>query len=206
MVAELGYTRKAIQKILGVTPTTMRPPYGDIDDRVRAIALAMGMVPIIWTRGPQNNQFDTNDWKVPGGVVTGPQSYQSFLDILGNVTLINTGFIVLEHDLYPQTVDLAVGYTLDAALKFTPKLNMEAIGSCQGWAAENMYLETTTNTTFPYLDSHAAGQATMTASERAAQATGATGGKNAAVGMRSGLGMTKAIVGALVLVGGLVMF
>ena len=60
VVAELGWTRKAIQSVLGVTPVTMRPPYGDIDDRVRAISLAMGMVPIIWTRGPDNNQFDTN--------------------------------------------------------------------------------------------------------------------------------------------------
>ncbi len=91
IVAELGWTRKAIQDILGVTPTTMRPPYGDIDDRVRAIALAMGLQPIIWTRGPENNQFDTNDWQVPGGVVTGPESYQDFLYILGNATLISTG-------------------------------------------------------------------------------------------------------------------
>jgi hypothetical protein len=30
IVAELGWTRKAIQAVLGVTPTTMRPPYGDI--------------------------------------------------------------------------------------------------------------------------------------------------------------------------------
>ena len=60
IVAELGWTRKAIQETLGVTPVTMRPPYGDIDDRVRAISLAMGMVPIIWTRGPTGNQFDTN--------------------------------------------------------------------------------------------------------------------------------------------------
>lgn len=30
IVAELGWTRKAIQTVLGVTPTTMRPPYGDI--------------------------------------------------------------------------------------------------------------------------------------------------------------------------------
>ena len=60
IVAELGWTRKAIQSVLGVTPVTMRPPYGDIDDRVRAIPLAMGMVPIIWTRGKENNQFDTN--------------------------------------------------------------------------------------------------------------------------------------------------
>ena len=60
IVAEFGWTRRVISEVIGVTPTTMRPPYGDIDDRVRAIALAMGMVPIIWTRGPQNNQFDTN--------------------------------------------------------------------------------------------------------------------------------------------------
>ena len=29
-MAELGWTRKAIKTVLGVTPTTMRPPYGDI--------------------------------------------------------------------------------------------------------------------------------------------------------------------------------
>jgi len=49
IVAEFGYTRAAIKAAIGVTPTTMRPPRGDIDDRVRAIALAMGLVPIIWT-------------------------------------------------------------------------------------------------------------------------------------------------------------
>jgi hypothetical protein len=32
IVAELGWTRKAIQKVLGVTPTTMRPPFGDIGE------------------------------------------------------------------------------------------------------------------------------------------------------------------------------
>lgn len=30
IVAELGWTRRAIKTVLGVTPTTMRPPYGDI--------------------------------------------------------------------------------------------------------------------------------------------------------------------------------
>jgi peptidoglycan/xylan/chitin deacetylase (PgdA/CDA1 family) len=32
IVAELGWTRKAIQSVLGITPTTMRPPYGDIGE------------------------------------------------------------------------------------------------------------------------------------------------------------------------------
>ena len=30
IVAELGWTRKAIKAVLGVSPTTMRPPKGDI--------------------------------------------------------------------------------------------------------------------------------------------------------------------------------
>lgn len=49
VVAELGYTKQIIKEVTGVTPTTMRPPYGDIDDRVRTISLAMGLIPIIWT-------------------------------------------------------------------------------------------------------------------------------------------------------------
>jgi len=30
------------------------------DDRIRALALAMGMVPILWTRTPSGGVFDTN--------------------------------------------------------------------------------------------------------------------------------------------------
>lgn len=59
-MAELGWARKAIKDVLGVTPTLMRPPYGDIDDRVRAISLAMGMVPVIWTSTGTGATFDTN--------------------------------------------------------------------------------------------------------------------------------------------------
>ena len=36
-----------------------RPPFGDVDDRVRAIAWQMGMRTILWDE-------DTNDWNMPG--------------------------------------------------------------------------------------------------------------------------------------------
>ncbi|KAH7890773.1 carbohydrate esterase family 4 protein [Phlebopus sp. FC_14] len=153
VVAELGYTRKAIKQVLGVTPTMMRPPYGDIDDRVRAISLAMGMVPVIWTRTPSGATFDTNDWKVPGGVVTGPQSFATFEAILSNATTLNTGFVVLEHDLYAQTVDLAIGYTLPAAMTFNPKLTLDSIGHCNHIPNTNLYRESNLNTSFPYPNS-----------------------------------------------------
>ncbi|KAI0251794.1 hypothetical protein BJV78DRAFT_1208840 [Lactifluus subvellereus] len=150
IVAELGWTRKAIQTVLGITPTTMRPPYGDIDDRVRAISLAMGMVPIIWTSAPASGPFDTNDWKVAGGIVDATTSFNTFEGILGNASTIPSGFIVLQHDLYEVTVDLAVGYTLDAALAHKPPLSLKPIGSCLNIPATNLYSESNKNTSFPY--------------------------------------------------------
>jgi len=150
IVAELGWTRKAIRAVLGVTPTTMRPPFGDIDDRVRAICLAMGLVPIMWTRAPGGGQFDTNDWRVASGQVDGEDSFNSFESILANATLIDTGFIVLEHDLYQQAVDLAVGYTLNAALTHNPPLTLQPIGKCNNIPESNLYFESNKNTTFPY--------------------------------------------------------
>ncbi|KAF4593027.1 chitin deacetylase [Pleurotus pulmonarius] len=149
VVAELGWTRKAIKTVLGVTPTTMRPPFGDIDDRVRAISLAMGMVPILWTSSPATGPFDTFDWKVAAGLVKGPESFNTFQAILGNASTLDTGFIVLQHDLYEITVDMAVGHTLTAALTHNPALNLQAIGKCMKWPTGNLYLETNTNATFP---------------------------------------------------------
>ncbi|KAJ3302520.1 chitin deacetylase [Kappamyces sp. JEL0829] len=55
VIAELEWTARAIQTIIGVRPKYFRPPYGDVDDRVRSIAAAMGLVPIIWN-------YDTSDW------------------------------------------------------------------------------------------------------------------------------------------------
>ncbi|KAI9496536.1 hypothetical protein BDB00DRAFT_953048 [Zychaea mexicana] len=55
IVSELYFTQKAIKEVVGITPKCWRPPFGDIDDRVRAIAWLMGMRAILWDR-------DSNDW------------------------------------------------------------------------------------------------------------------------------------------------
>ncbi|KAH8835918.1 hypothetical protein DL96DRAFT_97598 [Flagelloscypha sp. PMI_526] len=65
VIAELGWTRKVIKDALGVTPNTMRPPYGDIDDRVRAISMALGLTPVMWTRLSPTATFDTGDFRCP---------------------------------------------------------------------------------------------------------------------------------------------
>lgn len=46
--AELYYTALAIKAVLGVTPTCWRPPFGDLDDRVRAIAYGLGLRTIMY--------------------------------------------------------------------------------------------------------------------------------------------------------------
>jgi peptidoglycan/xylan/chitin deacetylase (PgdA/CDA1 family) len=48
IVVELYWNMRIIKEIIGVTPTLFRPPYGDIDPRVRAIAKAMGLSLILW--------------------------------------------------------------------------------------------------------------------------------------------------------------
>ena len=48
IIAELEWTALAIERVIGVRPKYMRPPYGDIDDRVRDIVRAMGLKPIMW--------------------------------------------------------------------------------------------------------------------------------------------------------------
>ena len=58
-------------------------------------------------------------------------------------------FIVLQHDVHYATVELAIGYTLDAALKHQPKFTLEPIGECLGYPTTDLYVETTVNATFP---------------------------------------------------------
>lgn len=106
----------------------MRPPYGfvfgsrtpresqltiarrDIDDRVRYISLQMGLTPIIWT-STGGNTFDTRDWQIGGGVVNATDVYTNFESYLTTAaTSLASGFIVLAHDLYQQSVELAVSF------------------------------------------------------------------------------------------------
>jgi len=141
IVAELGWTRKAIKDATGVTPLTMRPPFGDIDDRVRAISMAMGLIPVIWTGVGVENEFDTNDWRVPAGQVKANATVATFRNVMKGIPKLTTGFITLEHDLYQESVDLAVGFHIPNALAVTPSLTLEPVNTCQNRPMTNAYLE-----------------------------------------------------------------
>lgn len=111
--AELWYSMQMIKLAVGVTPTCWRPPYGDVDDRVRAIAHGLGLQTIMW-------EYDTEDADVGGSgsdavtdqdVIT---NYQAFIQTASNGTFSNTGAIVLTHELN--------NFTMSEAVNFYPQL------------------------------------------------------------------------------------
>ncbi|ORX54564.1 glycoside hydrolase/deacetylase [Hesseltinella vesiculosa] len=106
VVAQLYWTHRAIKQVLGITPKCWRPPYGDVDDRVRAIAHQMGMRTILWDQ-------DSYDWNMVGGQSGGKLQpaevhafFQKWIDNakLGNDT---RGHITLEHESSKNTIDVA---------------------------------------------------------------------------------------------------
>lgn len=95
--SELYYTAKAIKDVVGVTPRCWRPPYGDTDDRVRAIATGLGLSTVIWTD-------DTDDWKaIPAGTLPKASIDANYASII-NKESDTTGNIVLTHELNNGTM------------------------------------------------------------------------------------------------------
>jgi len=83
---------------LGFSPRCWRPPFGDVDDRVRTIAWALDMLTVIWDE-------DTNDWQLGTAVgdVSATVIQQNFDYIIGNVSQEH-GIVVLDHEL---SIDIA---------------------------------------------------------------------------------------------------
>lgn len=96
--AELYYTGKAIKDILGITARCWRPPYGDVDDRVRAIAQGLGMSTNVWSD-------DTEDWQVqPQGTLPTQSIVQNYNSII-NQNYDTHGNIVLTHEINADTMN-----------------------------------------------------------------------------------------------------
>jgi len=82
---ELGSTSEAIKQITGESPKLFRPPYGAINDNVRA---ATDLAPALWTVDPQDWRYRDAD--------------KVFKHVKANVT---DDSIVLMHDIHGTTVE-----------------------------------------------------------------------------------------------------
>jgi len=89
------------------------------------------------------------DFDIHGGFTTVQQVLVNWESILLNASIIDTGFIVLEHDLFQQTVEIATGYILPDALAHQPHLTLEPVIECLNLNAGDAYIETNDNTSNP---------------------------------------------------------
>jgi hypothetical protein len=133
IIAEIRWTEKIIREVTGVTPRYLRPPYGDVDDRVRAVVEAAGYRILHWN-------LDSFDWQTTG----------STSDILRNVQAklsgSSSGFVLLGHD---GRSDLANGWAgaLGSLIKYG--YPMGTVSQCLQNAPGSEPKESPTKTTNP---------------------------------------------------------
>ena len=109
----------------------------------------MGLTPVMWTRLSPTVTFDTGDFNINGGTISSSEVIANWNAIMANSTQIDTGFIVLEHDLFEQTVELATGYILPEALAHQPAFKMMPVITCLNKPLADAYIETNDNSTNP---------------------------------------------------------
>ncbi|TPX38110.1 hypothetical protein SmJEL517_g00100 [Synchytrium microbalum] len=90
VVAEMMYTAAIIYNVTGISVRYFRPPYGDIDDRVRAIVNALGFRVIMW-----DTIYDATD----ADVVASPESFAIVESIIASWFNSVPGFIALQHTI-----------------------------------------------------------------------------------------------------------
>ena len=97
LLAQFGWTMQIIHDSTdGKLPRFWRPPYGDIDTRVSAIAQEVfGLTAILWNQ-------DTEDWSVVSGGTTLPAIAANMQKWLTGPK--SPGLIILEHELDNNTV------------------------------------------------------------------------------------------------------
>jgi hypothetical protein len=132
--AELYFSKKAIKDILGITvrfvlssvlsvsnvrnltiPPSLscwRPPYGDVDDRIRYIAQALDMRTVIWNE-------DTDDWN--WATVGVPAIDANYDKIIAKATskYSTSGTIVLTHEIDGMTMNISQAYLPKIREQFT---------------------------------------------------------------------------------------
>ncbi|KAK0527080.1 hypothetical protein OC834_004557 [Tilletia horrida] len=114
MTAELGWTMQIIYDKTGKIPSWWRAPMGDLDDRIRAIAMEVfGMRAVNWNA-------DSNDWcmetsgssdcpgEVPGKDLP---SITNYIDQTVLQSPKSPGIIMLEHELTTYSVNAFIQHT-----------------------------------------------------------------------------------------------
>ncbi|KAG0292793.1 chitin deacetylase [Linnemannia gamsii] len=129
IVAELKWTEKAVQDITGLQMKYVRPPYGDMDNRVRAVIKKLGYIVVDWTSDAYDSKdFALNASPTEAKLAAAVTSFSTALTAYGAAPG-DKGIITLEHDLYQVTVDFAKRIIPVAT---QAKLKIQSIDQCLG--------------------------------------------------------------------------
>ncbi|GAV52023.1 hypothetical protein ZYGR_0AG00140 [Zygosaccharomyces rouxii] len=101
IIAQIEWSVWAMNATGNHTPKWFRPPYGGIDNRIRAITRQFGLQAVLW-------DHDTFDWQLvtPDNTLP-PRSEQQIYDDVGKWKQDGKG-LILEHDGSERTVDIGV--------------------------------------------------------------------------------------------------
>jgi chitin deacetylase len=97
IVAQIQWSIWAMNATAGIVPKYFRPPYGALDDRVRAITRQFGLTAVFWDR-------DTFDWRVNDGSKTADEVYADVRQWQRE----RPNGLILEHDSTIKTVNVGV--------------------------------------------------------------------------------------------------
>ncbi|KAG0209142.1 chitin deacetylase [Mortierella sp. GBA30] len=177
IVAEMKWTEKAVFDITGLKLKYMRPPYGEINNRVRFVLNKMGYIPVDWT----GDAFDTRDWdpsRTSAQKVTG---FTQSLDAYAATTR-SKGFYCLEHDITAEEVSLAQQFI---PLGVARNISFASVAGCEKNAAPYQNSITTATSTVSGGPSRSTavpgGSATVTVTGKGSSAASHVGGKAVAI-------------------------
>lgn len=87
MRSEISRTQRAVRQATGTAPRLFRPPYGETDATLRAVAARSGLTEVLWS-------VDSQDWN---GADTAR--------IVRAAATLQAGDVLLMHDGYTATID-----------------------------------------------------------------------------------------------------
>jgi peptidoglycan/xylan/chitin deacetylase (PgdA/CDA1 family) len=165
IVGELHYTIQAIQQAAGVRPRYFRPPFGDHDDRVRAIAMGMGLTNVMWNFDSYDHGWDeyTPPRELADGILNFIDHVDSYIGTImlqhdtTNARVSVMPFIlnrIRERSLVPVTISQCLGRvsgTTSSAPSTSSMHSSTVAASSTMHVSRNMVTTTTITTTSPIL-------------------------------------------------------
>jgi len=204
LVADFGWCMQIIHDSTGGrVPRYWRPPYGDADNRVRAIAKEIfGLTTVVW-----NN--DSEDWTMASNGTTLPAIQTQMTNWYNGPR--SPGLIILEHEITPDDVTAWINmYPLIAAAQGGAPWVVSSVaglfdGHSTGWNGNSWYFNSD-NDTAPVVSANVLAS-NSTSSTNAPTGTGSHTGTATAThtgtnGAEKNLGSIRGIgVGVVVLAG-----